>query len=58
MVPDVAAAVANADIVVVGNRCTDFTELDRVCSRGQIVLDLVRLSGVRAGTYQYEGVVW
>jgi GDP-mannose 6-dehydrogenase len=54
----VAEVLADADVVVIGNKAEEFREIERDLRGDQIVIDLVRLfeAGTSAGTY--EGICW
>ena len=57
LVDDLAAAIAHAEIVVVGNQAPEFKDLAALCSPEQIIVDLVRIPGLDA-LPRYRGIAW
>ena len=59
LVPDLAAAVAHGEVVVVGNQSPEFTQLPDLCSAQHVVVDLVKTPGLadRLGP-NYRGISW
>jgi GDP-mannose 6-dehydrogenase len=56
---DLAAVVGAAEIIVVGNDAPEFAELGRLCRPGQVIVDLVRIEGLRAvAGVDYRGIAW
>src|SRR5437660_2427866 len=58
--PDLASALAQAEVVVIGTRGIDRATLSRQIEPGQIVIDLVNLEKARRIEHNgsYEGICW
>src|SRR5207302_7400638 len=58
--PDLASALAQAEVVVIGTRGIDRATLSRQIEPGQIVIDLVNLEKARRIEHSgsYEGICW
>jgi GDP-mannose 6-dehydrogenase len=56
---DLAAVVAHAEIVIIGNGSPEFKDLPRFTKPGQTVIDLVRVDAVKdAPGIDYRGITW
>jgi GDP-mannose 6-dehydrogenase len=58
MVESVDAAIAGADVVVIGNADAEFrTVLERL-EKGQSLVDLVRVNATLSSSGSYDGICW
>lgn len=59
LVPDLLAALAHGDVLVVGNAAPEFSNLPTLCRPGHVVLDLVRVRGLASTPgIDYRGLLW
>lgn len=59
LVPDLPAALAHGEVLVVGNAAPEFSNLPTLCRPGQVVIDLVRVKGLATTPgIDYRGLLW
>ena len=59
MSDDLRAVVNAAEVIIVGNSSPEFKDLPALCREGQVVLDLVRIPGLKeARGIDYRGITW
>jgi GDP-mannose 6-dehydrogenase len=59
LVADLEAAVAAAEVLIVGHAAPEFDRLPHLCQEGQIVIDFVRIPRLSAcAGIEYRGLVW
>ena len=49
--------VADADVVIIGNKADEFRQIEGKVKDGQVVIDLVRLFNRNSGE-SYQGICW
>jgi GDP-mannose 6-dehydrogenase len=54
----VREVVESSDVVVIGNKATEFREIEGKLKEGQLVIDLVRLFEGRTSDESYQGICW
>lgn len=50
--------LAHADTIVIGNGASEFREVPKRLREGQILVDLVRITGERSQAGRYDGICW
>ena len=58
MVGSLDEAIANADIIVVGHKSTEFNRVASLMRDDQMLIDLVRIDGVAHLGPRYDGINW
>ena len=59
LVPDLPAALAHGEVLVVGNAAPEFSNLPTLCRSGHVVIDLVRVKGLATTPgIDYRGLLW
>jgi GDP-mannose 6-dehydrogenase len=54
----VREVVESSDVIVIGNKATEFREIEGKLTEGQLVIDLVRLFEGRTSDDSYQGICW
>jgi GDP-mannose 6-dehydrogenase len=54
----IAEVLEHADVIVIGNGASEFTQVPGLLRAGQKVIDLVRIKGDFADSAQYSGICW
>jgi GDP-mannose 6-dehydrogenase len=50
--------LAHAETIVIGNGATEFRSVPERLRKGQVIVDLVRISNVRSQEGKYDGICW
>jgi len=54
----VTEVVNSADVIVIGNKSEEFTEIQSLIKPGAVIIDLVRVFGNRVSDETYRGICW
>jgi GDP-mannose 6-dehydrogenase len=58
MVETIDAAIADADVIVIGNADPEFRSVPGRMKKGQSLVDLVRVNGTLSSNGPYDGICW
>jgi hypothetical protein len=58
MLPDLASVVAQSDVIVIGNKSTEFLDITERIRADQTIIDLVRLFESAPSVGLYTGIGW
>ena len=48
----------HSDVLIIGNKASEFREIETQLREGQMIIDLVRLFGERTSDGSYQGICW
>ncbi|MEQ1637209.1 MAG: UDP-glucose/GDP-mannose dehydrogenase family protein [Methylococcales bacterium] len=58
MVESIDAILEHAEVILVGNPSQEFKAIEAKLTKGQVVVDLVRIFGKRTSDVNYQGICW